>query len=115
MDWTFIVSHSAVTYEELIEKILTGKEFPECEPCAEVATLYRLSSTSHKDMEKIKGGSKTDLVQKEKKFSMIYFSIFWEHKTDCPKCAVKEPVVETAKRIRSNDTCCKKTVFFSNV
>ena len=86
MDWTFIeISYSSLTYKDLLKNILSG-EFPECEvkkcifPCTELVTLYGLSSTSHKDIEKIKGGPETDIVQKENKFSMLYFSIFQEIK-----------------------------------
>jgi len=101
MDWCFIdLEFSTLTYKDLVGKIIDGK-FPECVLkksvflCKNIETLYGLASTTHKDIEKVRGGVDTDIVQKEKRFSMLYFTLCCKHKDDCEICADKAtPVVD---------------------
>ena len=106
MDWTFIEihDHASLSYEQLISKILSW-EFSDCKlketvfPCQNIRILYGLLSTNHKDIKQIRGGPKTDIIEKERKFSMLYFSLFCEHNKECVICLPKETVAVRSKNV----------------
>lgn len=92
MNWTFIeIDRVTCTPIDVIEMIsfetLEGVTFSKSViPCKNIKVLKYMCSTSHKLNENVKGGPNSDLIEKVKKFSMLYFSIYIKHETNCHLC-----------------------------
>ena len=108
MDWTFIdLDYSSLSYREAVLKITSG-EIQDCLikeqlfPCKNLETLYGLASSSHKEVEKTRGGPDTDIIQKERRFSMLYFSIVCEHSSECSDCVEKSQMTMAHPQQKKN-------------
>ena len=100
VDWTFLeTDQSSWTFNELAKLVFSG-ELAECQvkknvfPCKNQTVSHGFCSTSHQLREEIRGGPNTDLIEKERKFSMLYFTIVVSHQANCEICFNKSETLK---------------------
>lgn len=106
-------NQSSYTYAELLNDLLDG-QYAHCVldriNCYGFSVVYGMSSTSDQCVHDIRGGPRTNIIDKVNNYHMNYFTLVVVHEEDCRYC-----LVSSTQRKQQTQICVTFLQYFSTV